>query len=330
MLRVWSKYRNFEPENESTIRKEALWLNNKVGPGPTGLHWQAWQEKGIKTVGDICHSTEDRLMSHSEISEKFNVRCSFLDALSIRASIPMKWKRSLTNNWQSNPRETGLEIKLNSDQPEDLNILGSKRMYSKILSGHKQDSAALRRWKEGDDGLQVANDLEWSEICTRTFRTNRETKHQSLQYKVLHRIIPCRTFLKRLRICETDECQFCQTPKRDSIAHFFFQCEVVRMFWLSVCAWFQAADNLYLSRLSAKEFIFGVPKKAHRSRMINTILTHVRSYIHRQKLFYSANLELLPWLREFRQRLKVDEWICARTAKKKHSNIWTTILKELG
>lgn len=99
MLRVWRKYRKFEPENEATIHKEALWHNNNIGPGSSGIHWQSWQEKGIQIVGDICHEAEDRLMSHTEISEKFKVRCSFLDALSIRANIPMQWKRSLTNNW---------------------------------------------------------------------------------------------------------------------------------------------------------------------------------------------------------------------------------------
>lgn len=209
-------------------------------------------------------------------------------------------------------------------------MLGSKRMYSKILSGTKQDIAALRKWKQGEDGLQVENDLEWAEICSRVFRTNRETKYQSLQYKLLHRITPCRTFLKRLRICETDECPFCQTPKRDSITHFFFECDVVQVFWITVCSWFKAADNLYLSHLSAKEFVFGVPKEMHKSRVINTILIYIRAYIHRQKLFHDGKLELLPWLKEFRQRLKIDEWITARTAKKKTPGIWVTILKELG
>lgn len=167
-------------------------------------------------------------MSHTEISEKYNVHCTFLEALSIRANIPMEWKRSITPNWQPNPRDTGLEIKLNADPPEDLSILGSKRMYSKILSSRKQDSAALCRWKQGEDGIQVENDLEWSAICSRTFNTNREIKLQSFQYKLLQRITPCGTFLKRLRIRETDTCQLCKIPTCDSITHFFFEYMTVR------------------------------------------------------------------------------------------------------
>lgn len=170
-------------------------------------------------------------MSHTEIASKFDIQCTFLDALCIRANIPLNWRKTLTQHWQLNPRETGLELKLNSDQPEDLNILSSKCMYSKILVGSKQDSAAYRKWRQGEDGVQIPNDLEWSAICTRTFHTTRETRLQSLQFKLLHRITPCRTFLKRLRITETDECPFCQDTKQDSITHFFFECGLVQDFW---------------------------------------------------------------------------------------------------
>lgn len=104
MMKACRKYRNFEPEDKSTICKEALWFNGKIGPSTSGIHWPTWQEKGIEMVGDICHESEDRLMSHIEITDKFNLRCTFLDALSIRASIPIHWRKALTKNWQPNPR----------------------------------------------------------------------------------------------------------------------------------------------------------------------------------------------------------------------------------
>lgn len=100
------------------------------------------------------------------------------------------------------------------------------------------------------------------------------------------------------------------------ITHFYFACDKVQVFWRSICAWFEAADDLYLSQLSAKEFIFGIPKDSHKSRVINNILVLIRFYIHRQKLFHSCKLELLPWLCEFRQRLKIEEWICRKKQPK--------------
>lgn len=169
---------------------------------------------------------------------------------------------------------------------------------------------------------------EWSEACCRSFHTTRETKLQSLQYKILNRVIPCRVFMKRLRITTSDECQFC--PTKDSIAHFLFTCDLVRPFWRGVCSWFYFADDLYLDQLSIKEFVFGLPKTHHRSSIINTILMNICFYIQRQKLFHNGQLDLLHWLRELRNKLRVEKWICSRTGKLGQFNKWNRILKELG
>lgn len=94
--------------------------------------------------------------------------------------------------------------------------------------------------------------------------------------------------------------------------------------------WFRDADNLYLDQLTTQEFVFGVKKECHKSVVINAILLYIRHYIHRQKLFYEGKLELLPWLREFRGKLQIEKWICARTGKARSFDKWNRILKELG
>lgn len=54
-----------------------------------------WEEAGIRLIGDVCHPTEGRLLSHTEINAKFNVNSSFLDALALRLSIPLQWRTDL-------------------------------------------------------------------------------------------------------------------------------------------------------------------------------------------------------------------------------------------
>lgn len=56
MLKVWKKYKKFELEQESTVRKEALWFNQRISPGSSGILWLTWQDKGIEKIGDICHT----------------------------------------------------------------------------------------------------------------------------------------------------------------------------------------------------------------------------------------------------------------------------------
>lgn len=134
-----------------------------------------------------------------------------------------------------------------------------------------------------------------------------------IKKNILNRVIPCEVFLKRLRIRDTDHCPLCQVQVRDSIAHFLFNCETVRVFWRALCSWFNRADNLYLDKINTKEFVFGLPN--HKSDIINTILMYTRSYIHRQKFFDNGELDLLQWLGEFREKLKVEKWISTQTGK---------------
>lgn len=292
------------------------------------IYWRNWQKHGVETIGDICHHSEGRLLSYLELSEKIHIPCTFLKAISLRTVIPIEWRRAISGDWQPDRTDTDIQLKLDSDPPEDLSLLGPKRMYSKILANSHKTNAALSRWIEGDDGLQLANSMEWAAACTRTFEATRETKIQSFQYQLLNRLLPCNTFLKRLRISETDLCATCKV--NDSIAHFLLNCEKVKPFWDGISTWFRNVDNIYLDRLSLNEKIFGIPKECHKSKIVNTILIYVHHYIHCQKLFHDGNLSLFQWLREFRAKLKVEEWICKKTGKMKQFSIWNHILRGMG
>lgn len=145
---------------------------------------------------------------------------------------------------------------------------------------------------------------------------------------MINRIIPCRMYLKRLRIAESDLCTFC--GEKDSIPHFLRTCRKVEPFWTQVCAWFEKADNLYLDQLTTQEFVFGIPKECHKSTVINAILLHIRHYIHRQKLFHEGKLEVIPWLGEFRVKLRIEKWIANRIGKPQTFDKWKTIFQNLG
>lgn len=152
-------------------------------------------------------------------------------------------------------------------------------MYKGLTLQSRTDCAAFNKWTKGIEDVQVGDAMEWQEMCNRNFASTRETKLHSLQFKVLHRIVPCGVHLKQLRIRETEECPICK--ERDSVVHFFFHCHVVQSFWKQITTWFRSSAGLYLNKLNLKEFMFGLPKQCHKSGMINFILTQVRFYIYR-------------------------------------------------
>lgn len=277
----------------------------------------------------MCHPSEGRLLSHLEIQTRYSIKCTFLEALSMRLNIPVHWRSLISDNWISLPQHgTNVHVKLNNEEPLVITALSAKKMYRSLVTQGTKNNAVFNRWTLGVDNVTVDNAQEWEQICTRIFKTSCETKLQSLQYKLINRIIPCGVHLRQLRIRETEECPHCQL--RDTIMHFFYQCQKVQVFWNKVSEWFRQAANLYLHRLTPKEFLFGIPSTSHKSKVINFILIQVRFYIFRQKLFYQSELSVLHWLREFKGKLEMEKWINTRLGKPRRFECWKEILKEIG
>lgn len=328
-MQIYAAVHDNDPLDESAVRREVLWYNKKIGGSKAPVHWPSWEKAGIKTVGDLCHHSEGRLLSHHEIQASYGIKCSFLDALSIRLNIPSHWHNLISANWQPLPQHgPDIYMSLNQEGPQIVSALPAKRMYKCLVSQEQITSASFRKWSKGIDNIKVDNEHEWQEMCSRTFSSSRETKLQSLQYKLLNRIVPCGVHLKQIRIRDTDECNYCQS--RDTIVHFFCQCQQVCAFWNKVCTWFRQTVDLYLDRLSQKEFLFGLSKDCHRSKVINSILMQICFYIFRQKLFHQSELSLVHWLREFKGKLETERWICARLGKPTRFDCWKEIHKELG
>lgn len=150
----------------------------------------------------------------------------------------------------------------------------------------------------------------------------------SFHFKVIHRILPCGSYLCRIRIKDSDWCEFCD--ETDSITHHLFSCAKVKPFWNSICGWFRRTVNLYLDELTAIEYIFGLSKGTHQRDTINAILLATKFYIHRQKLYHKGDLNICQWLLEFKTKLQAERWIRKRTGAKPFHNRFSQILEALG
>lgn len=150
-------------------------------------------------------------------------------------------------------------------------------MYNYIIVQKEQRNAAKEKWYKGEEGITIESSEEWSAACSRAYTSTRETKLHSFQFKLLHRIVPCGSYLKRIRINTSDQCTICN--QKDSIPHFFHGCETVRAFWTKVGEWLNQVENIQLEQLTPKEYLFGVPKELHQSSITNRILLYARYYI---------------------------------------------------
>lgn len=332
MLKLWHSVHAFEPADEYEVRQEIVWCNQRIISQGAPLHWPRWERAGISTIQDICHESEDRILSHVELGDRFGVACSFLDMLRLRLSVPHSWRRMLTQDWRSPPDVTsrsGIMIALPGENRMDILNASPKAMYKALIRGKNHLSTAFLHWTHYlEPDLRIADEVEWAEITRSIYKATRETKMQTLHFRILNRIVPCNAFLARIRVKNSDVCERCDEV--DSLAHFFYYCPTVSSFRRSAFARILLIEDLPLDNFSVRSFLFGVPSTTPKANKINAILISMKFYIYRQRLFHEGKLDLIHWLREFRLRLLAERDICTMQGTARKFAPWSTFLRGLG
>lgn len=320
LLKVWIEVHSHPPEGEAEIRNETLWDNKFIGVALQDPALQKrWREAGIKTVQDICHNDEDRLLSHSEIKNKFRVHCTIIEALQLRMAIPLHWRTAITRDFKADG-DPPYRIRLRSGVSLSVKASSPKRLYSEMIAPKRGVIRAQRQWETTVD---VEGDDEWSEVYLRPFKTTRETRLQSFQFRLTHRLITCNRLLLRYKIKQEDTCAFCDGT--DTLEHFFYQCPISRRFWQRTFAWMRVASGQDLSGLAMKEILLGVPNTFHQAKRTNSLLLISGYFIHRQRLFHNGDLCITHWENELRKRLLAEKFICAAEGKPAKFDKWVPV-----
>lgn len=202
-------------------------------------------------------------------------------------------------------------------------------MYKAFVLHSNSTSTAFKRWSDStSQPLEIVSKEEWNEANLSVYRATRETKLQSLHFKIINRVVPCNKFLRQIRIKTSDACELC--GQEDSLLHFFLDCQTVKDCWASLCGWFNRVEDLALETLSQKQFMFGVPRSFNKERVVNFILMNTKYFIYRQRLFHGGKLKTLQWLREFKGKLLMEKHINLIEGKSRFFRKWNAILEALG
>lgn len=155
-----------------------------------------------------------------ELQQRFGVQCSFLQALSLRSSIPYSWKRLLTQGYAGCTR-LQYEVTINNST---FDILDSspKKLYREKVRQVKPSFSCKDSWGRDLDDDRLLQEENWDDIFSLPFKITIETKLQSFGFKVINRLTPCAKYLHKIRVTESPLCDTCN--EEDSILHFFFLC----------------------------------------------------------------------------------------------------------
>ena len=155
--------------------------------------WRNWAGCGIVYVRDVLDENGG-FLSHTEIARTFNNRCHFLNILQLRQSIPLEWRKSIqrcvtTSKVRAPFVYDGGKIHL-------LPSMTKKCMHDIFRRKKCIIPTCVHKWNE----THQRQEEEWADIFSRTFKVVRETKLQSFQFKLVHRMIDCNKKLFDMKI----------------------------------------------------------------------------------------------------------------------------------
>ena len=155
--------------------------------------------------------------------------------------------------------------------------LKTKEIYG-LLSYSNKYPTAVDKWIEYYPFLETFN---WSIIFHLPSVICKEPRLQSLQYKILNRIISCNYNLHIWKIKPSPNCEDCEVP--DTIEHYFFSCTSVTPLWKSLKEVFRRVFGVHF-RLTVLEVLLGIPcEKESVTSVINFSVLFAKWYIYCQK-----------------------------------------------
>ena len=223
----------------------------------------------------ICDDGE--FLDHNEIKEMYDINCNFLNALQIRQSLPLNWSQLIKN--KAVTTKVSVPFVNFSGKPTPLMNAATHISYSQFIKNKYVKPAGTHKWQSVTPGL--ISEEEWPDIFRRPYRCSRETTLQSLQFKIMHRIINCNKKLFDMKLKETPVCSFCD--ELDDVPHFFIYCDNVNDIWKDFFSWWNCIGYFVVdfpTRNSGKDILFGMPNESDNQICIEFLYSpHDKLYI---------------------------------------------------
>ena len=152
-----------------------------------------------------------------------------------------------------------------------LNDKPNKIIYQKINT-KSIIPTGITKWNN------ISNyDIIPKDVFNTCFKITPDTTIQWLQFRVLHRILPTSSYLKKIKIKSSDLCFFCD-HETESIEHIFFDCEIIYFLWSNLEYIIYDRTNIVV-QFDKRDVIFG--KTSNDENFItNFIILYAKHYIY--------------------------------------------------
>ena len=296
IIKYWNKIRD-KPENIQDYTEEIIWNNTLIQVDKRSIYWTQWINNGILQIADLINNNNE-IISLTDL-QNMGIKTNFLTRQQLINSIPTELIKTIKNVIFMKKHEIELNITI-GHRKYDLDIIQTKEIYWKTVENNIQEPSAIEKWNEK---LEIDS---WPQIFKLPYKCTRKTKLQTLQYKIIHRIFPCNYWLQKIKIKESDICNFCNNA--DTIEHYFYNCTMCAIFWKKLLRWWNNISDTEIESLNEYEIIFGIPINIEVINNLNFIILLGKSYIFAQKQ-KSDDLFFIHFLLILKNELEIEKQI---------------------
>lgn len=194
----WQKLYAVKPLADNVCRAEPLWENRNINMGFLSRYKKQWVEANVFRVNDIIYRGNimtpawfARTHCFSPPPKVFPKLAKAIPPDILNLILPLQ--KSVTG--------TGCFIMDSKDKMTDLGDLRAKDIYAIFAKKKKRHISAQHKWAQIlVDFEEVQREGCWTDWYMTPYRVSREVRLQAFHYKVLHRTLPCNSFLHQLKL----------------------------------------------------------------------------------------------------------------------------------
>jgi exonuclease III len=324
MMKAWFEVTEITNQIKTPmdIRRECMWLNEKIIVNKKQIKWNAWQSKGINIIHDILN-TNGEFLTPTELKEKYQVKCDVLMYNKLKDAIPSRWRKivkTMKVNSESINFKEQIHLNINT-RPKHLNLVKNKDIYWLLVNKIKEKPIIIEKYKN-ELGIE---ENRWKQIFTIP-RVLRDTKIRAFQYKLLYKLTPCNNYLKQIKKSDTDKCNWCN--EIDDTVHFYAECNKLESFWGNFARWYAEATGKSIS-ITLEDIIVGITTTEIYSECLNACLLLAKWHIYKNKLNQSETF-FYRFLCELKYYINVEKSIALKNNRLQQFNeMWQKIEEHL-
>ena len=332
ILTSWNEIKE-QPSSGQQYMQEVIWDNkyiltpssNKKSSKKNTIFCPKLYKAGVIRVGDLIDDN-GHIIDYSVFRNKYCVDFNILSYYKVAKAIPKHWLVEIEKYVKAHQISAVdvnhcLNISCN-EATTHICKASAKTICNYFIKRKCEIPAAIEKWEE-----IYQTDLEWKTIFRLPYTCTRETQLQALQYRIIHRYVPCKKWLCNINVVASGICESCNV--QDDIQHFLFACTPVRIFWSQLESWWNNVSNCPVV-LTEKHVIFGLYYDLKYFTSINYVLLLGKMYIYRQKM-QEKELSFKYFLHELKNRLMIEKSICeSNNGLLEFNRKWESIIEILN